>query len=167
MVNSESPHRPVPASGISRIAVEGAILLLRAAGKPLHTRDLLTELASRGVVVGGANPVANLSGFLSREKQRLVNSRTYGWSLREPHTADPTRATNANGTSHEMSEGRREVGNVAFPLAGSHSATNENEEDPRDPDLMRDEQILQEAEAEAERLAAAENPQGAMISQRA
>lgn len=98
----ETAPRHGRTAGISHAAVEGTIELLRAAGKPLHTRDLLTELAARGVVVGGANPVANLSGFLSREKQRLANSRTYGWSLREARAADhaaaPDPSVSPNGT---------------------------------------------------------------------
>jgi hypothetical protein len=101
--------------------VEGSIALLRKEGKPIHTRVLLSALAQQGISIRGSNPVANLSGFLSREKSRLRNSRMDGWSLREwdnpPHSAPHT------------------------PDA---------EVDPRDPDLMRDAQIELEQEALAE-----------------
>ena len=69
--------------GITGAAVEACIALLKEEGAPIHTRVLLSRLAAQNIVVGGGNPVANLSGFLSREKSRLRNSRTDGWSLRE------------------------------------------------------------------------------------
>lgn len=71
------------AGGITRTAVDTTIAILRERGQPMHTRPLLDELTRRGIVVGGSNPVANLSGFLSRASDKLRNSRTYGWSLRE------------------------------------------------------------------------------------
>ena len=119
-----------PAKGITEAAVEGAIALLRVEGKPIHTRVLLSRLAQQGVTVGGSNPVANLSGFLSRDKIRLRNSRMEGWHLREWDAA------NARGESEK-------VGHSFDPFG----------EDPRDPDLVRDRAIELEAEAaEEERL---------------
>ena len=72
-----------PTGSNTRAAVDTTIALLRERRQPMHTRVLLEALAQRGVNVGGVNPVANLSGFLSREKDRLMNSRLTGWSLKE------------------------------------------------------------------------------------
>jgi hypothetical protein len=46
------------------------------------SRDLLPELAKRGVRIGGKDP-ANLASYFSREKQRFVSDqRAGGWTLR-------------------------------------------------------------------------------------
>jgi hypothetical protein len=48
------------------------------------SRDLLPELAKRGVRVGGKDPAANLASYLSREKERFVSDqRAGGWTLRQ------------------------------------------------------------------------------------
>lgn len=84
-----------PSGGISTQAVETSLAIIRAARKPLHTRDLIRELAARGVVIGGTNPVTNLSGFLSRSPE-LKNSRTLGWSLAEWPADFPTEPASNN-----------------------------------------------------------------------
>jgi predicted secreted protein len=60
-----------------------AVDLIRAKGQPIHTRDLLPQMTQRSLTVGGRNPVANLSGYLCRDKTRLVSNRNLGWSLVE------------------------------------------------------------------------------------
>lgn len=86
--------------GVSATAVRLAVEMIIERGAPMHTREILRELASRGVSIGGNNPVANLSGFLSRADE-LRNSRADGWGLaqwgapadeekdEEAHKADP------------------------------------------------------------------------------
>lgn len=69
-------------TGISAISVRLSIDAIRALGRRIHTRDLLRILQDQGVVVGGTNPIANLSGFLSRSDE-LHNSRADGWGLAE------------------------------------------------------------------------------------
>ncbi len=88
--NVARPRRP-PASGVSKDAVDHSVAILREVGTPLHTKELLSRLAARGVHIGGTNPVTNLSGFLSRSNQ-LLNSRKFGWSLasREVSGGDDT-----------------------------------------------------------------------------
>lgn len=68
---------------LSRRTADLAVDLIRAKGQPIHTRDLLAQMAQLGLIVRGQNPVANLSGFLSRDKAHLVNNRTLGWRLVE------------------------------------------------------------------------------------
>jgi hypothetical protein len=70
------------AAGISATAVRMATEMIRERGESMHTRQILKALGERGVQIGGVNPVANLSGFLSRAPE-LQNSRAHGWSLRE------------------------------------------------------------------------------------
>lgn len=82
--------------GISAAAVESAIAAITKAQSPLHTRKLLEILVAEGLEIGGVNPVANLSGFLSRSLA-LKNNRTHGWSL----SAWPTPF--APGTPEEQS----------------------------------------------------------------
>ena len=66
--------------GISAIAVRLAVDMLKERGAPMHTREIIKELEAKGVVIGGSNPIANLSGFLSRSEE-LVNNRAIGWGL--------------------------------------------------------------------------------------
>jgi hypothetical protein len=51
-------------------------------GKRIHTRELVKILAEQGIEIGGANPIANLSGFLSRAEE-LHNNRAEGWGMAE------------------------------------------------------------------------------------
>jgi len=66
--------------GVSATAVRMAVEMIIERSAPMHTREILRELATRGVTIGGSNPVANLSGFLSRADE-LRNSRADGWGL--------------------------------------------------------------------------------------
>jgi len=55
-----------------------------ADGSHLRTGQLLRELESRGIQVGGKNPVLNLSSYLSRAKDRFMSEpRSGGWALRQ------------------------------------------------------------------------------------
>ena len=60
-----------------------AVDLIRAKGRPIPTRDLLVQMEQHGLTVKGQNPVTNLSGFLTRDKKRLVINRKLGWRLVE------------------------------------------------------------------------------------
>ena len=131
---------------LSRRTADIAVELLRAKGQPIHTRDLLPQIAERGVTVGGQNPVANLSGFLSRDKGRLVNSRTYGWSLREW----------AGGRVAEQSEpGLADTNEAKDNNPGKSKASDLSDDDPRDPDWAHDNDTIERAIAEHEADAAA------------
>ena len=70
-------------SSKTRRATDMAIDLIRAKGQPIPTRDLLPQMEERGLTIGGQNPVATLSGYLCRDRKRLVSNRTLGWSLVE------------------------------------------------------------------------------------
>lgn len=75
--------KPKPASsGVSYDAVRATIRILREEGKPIRTVDLLPKLKMQGIEIGGNNPVANLSGFLSRSPELTAN-RSLGWHLSE------------------------------------------------------------------------------------
>jgi hypothetical protein len=71
-----------PKGGVSGAAIRETITLLRERGRPIRTRELLSILASHGIVIGGKNPVINLSGHLCRAPE-MVSDRGQGWSLRE------------------------------------------------------------------------------------
>lgn len=60
--------------------IQGAIEVL-VNGKILHTAELLSELQKQGIDIGGSNPEANLSAYLSKAKEVFKNDRKYGWSL--------------------------------------------------------------------------------------
>ena len=73
---------PKVRGGVSGAAVRAAVDAIRERGAPIHTRDLIDVLAAQGIQIGGSNPTANLSGFLSRSDE-LQNSRASGWGLSE------------------------------------------------------------------------------------
>lgn len=68
--------------GVSSTAVRASVEAVRERKKHIHTRELLEILARQGVQIGGNNPAANLSGFLSRSDE-LKNNRSHGWGLAE------------------------------------------------------------------------------------
>lgn len=80
---------------------QGVITIL-SDGKPRHTEVLLNELTAQGIEVGGDIPIANLSSYLSRAKERLgLNSdRRNGWSI------------NKNPTDVRASAGSNEVNSL-------------------------------------------------------
>ena len=78
----------------SRVAASGgalqeteelALQVIRELGRPIPTRELLVELASRGLTVGGKDAASTLSARLSRAP-KLENVRPEGW--RERRKAD-------------------------------------------------------------------------------
>lgn len=100
-------HREVPsekgriaASGTSYDAVQAVVSILRDAGKPIRTRDLLPMLEARGINIGGENPVTNLSGFLSRSPELEAN-RALGW-----HLVDWGKASDVDARLDELIHGR-------------------------------------------------------------
>lgn len=51
-------------------------------GKRRSSRELLRELAYRGIVLGGRDPVTNLASYLSKEKDRFQSDKKAGgWTL--------------------------------------------------------------------------------------
>jgi len=67
-------------NGIAALAVRATVEMLTERKTRMHTRDILKTLLERAIVIGGANPSGNLSGFLSRSDE-LNNSRSEGWGL--------------------------------------------------------------------------------------
>jgi hypothetical protein len=67
-------------NGVAATSVRLAIEAIRERGQRIHTRELIQILQNQGITIGGSNPVANLSGFLSRADD-LDNSRSEGWGL--------------------------------------------------------------------------------------
>ena len=63
--------------------VQAVIELLREVRHPIATKTLVTELAKRGIQIGGTNPTTNLAGSFSTWKGSLRASRKDGWSLME------------------------------------------------------------------------------------
>lgn len=156
---SPTPRPTTGASGegtLSRRTADMAVGFIEAKGQPIHTRDLLALMAARGVSVGGSNPVANLSGFLSRDKARLVSSRTYGWSLRKwgnaTSLADMPSQQNLNGHSEPRLAG---IVGAMDDAATEGRSVAEDEHDPRDPDSMFDAATIDQAVAEHEAAALA------------
>jgi hypothetical protein len=77
-----STTRSAPKGGVSGAAVRETLIILRERGQPTPTRELLSILASRGINIGGKNPVISLSGYLCKTHE-VVSDRARGWSLRE------------------------------------------------------------------------------------
>ena len=66
-----------------RRIMDMALDLLKAAGRPIPTGDLLAQMEQRGLDVGGQNHVSTLSSYLSRDKKQQVISSRLGWRLVE------------------------------------------------------------------------------------
>lgn len=62
---------------------EAAVAVLLEAREPMFTRDMIGPLNSRGVEIGGRDPVATLHVRLSRSS-KLKFDRQFGWRLAEP-----------------------------------------------------------------------------------
>ena len=79
-----------------RQVMDMALDLLKAAGRPTPTGDLLAQMKQRDLDVGGQNHVSTLSSYLSRNKKQQVISSKLGWKLVEwgddtPPTVRPKR----------------------------------------------------------------------------
>lgn len=130
--NAELAGRP--RGGTSGAAVRMVIDHLRNVGHAVHTRQLLDMLKEGGVTIGGGNPVANLSGFLSRSEE-LTNSRSHGWALTEWGRVAPGAGpmapwavtVSAHHTTHRLDDGRMWV------RRHSITRTDDLEPPPRDP----------------------------------
>lgn len=66
---------------------EAAYDILRKLDGPLPIRDLMDEIISKGLRVGGSNPTANLSTQLSRD-DRFASLGREGWTLEKNIKAD-------------------------------------------------------------------------------
>ena len=92
-----------------------AISILRAARRPMSTRELLSHLEQRGVSVGGSDPSSTLSARLSRAPL-LDNVRGVGWRVKESSEEGRTGGRSfgheppaLDPTSHSANEDGREV----------------------------------------------------------
>jgi hypothetical protein len=86
----ESTHRPngaggrVPKGGASGRAVQECISVLRERKQHIPTRELYEIIQQRGIQLGGASPIAALSGYLSRTPGVVADKlRRRGWGLEE------------------------------------------------------------------------------------
>ena len=70
----ETLNKPTPQREIHDMAREG----LRSEGRPIPTNLLYEKLTSRGVIVGGQNPIGNLGAKLAYAPD-LQNTRGEGW----------------------------------------------------------------------------------------
>ena len=66
-----------------RQIMDMAVDLIRAAGRPIPTGELLVQMEQRGLAVGGQGNVSTLSSCLSRDKKQQVTSSKLGWKLAE------------------------------------------------------------------------------------
>ena len=66
-----------------RRILEMAVDLIRAAGRPVPTGELLAQMEQRGLDVGGKGHVSALSSYLSRDEKQQVTSSKLGWKLVE------------------------------------------------------------------------------------
>ena len=76
--DQESPRRR--SGGKGEMLVARCEELISERGSNIPTRDLVDSLAAEGFIIGGKNPVGNLSGALSRA-ETLYNDRSTGWGL--------------------------------------------------------------------------------------
>ena len=75
-------------SGKGEMLVARCEELISEKGSNMPTRDLVDALIAEGFVVGGKNPVGNLSGALSRA-EALYNDRSTGWGLAKWRPSQP------------------------------------------------------------------------------
>lgn len=77
----ESEQLPI----VERKPVNAAYDILVRGSRPMHYRDVLTELSKAGIVVGGRDPGTTLIAYLGRDK-RFAKAREVGrgfWKLSE------------------------------------------------------------------------------------
>lgn len=106
-----------PRGGTSGAAVRAAVEAIRTRRVAIHTRELLEMLTKQGLHIGGTNPVANLSGFLSRSDE-LRNSRANGWGLAEwgaPPDEQTEAATADNEAVADQGAEINETGAIRMP----------------------------------------------------
>ena len=79
--------------------LNGAEAVLSHDGQRRTSRELIAEMGKLGVIVGGVDPVATLSSYLSREKVRFDSDvKAGGWALkRQPKKAKPEDAGTTSG----------------------------------------------------------------------
>jgi hypothetical protein len=68
---------------VERKPVDVAYDILTRSGKPMHYRDILTELNKAGIVIGGRDPGTTLIVYMGRDK-RFTKARESGrgfWKL--------------------------------------------------------------------------------------
>ena len=67
----------------TRRAMNMVVDLIRTAGRPISTNDLLAQMEQQGMILGGQSRKATLSNLLSRDQKRVVTSSKLGWRLVE------------------------------------------------------------------------------------
>jgi len=71
-----------PKGGVAAAAIRETVRILQEREGPIKTRELLVLLATRGITIGGKQPVINLSSSLCRAPE-LLSERGHGWVLKE------------------------------------------------------------------------------------
>ena len=66
-----------------RRIMDMAVDLIRTAGRPVPTGELLAQMEQRGLDVGGKSHASTLSSYLSRDEKQQVTSSKLGWKLVE------------------------------------------------------------------------------------
>jgi hypothetical protein len=130
----ETTGQPKPQTGSA--LVHACIEIIKSSGRRQHTRFLVAELAKKGLNVGGANPVTNLSGALSRSED-LISNRLEGWGLKDwPNGTGPNEAGLVDYNEHHALQPMQHIESNA----DSHSTTSSWDKNmPVSPEL--DEEI--------------------------
>ena len=88
-------QRTTPTPELEHLAVK----ILRENGQPLTRGPLAEALEARGAVIGGRNPIANLSSKLTRSK--LLRSTDHGyWPKDDPLPNNSSGSGSSDKTSH-------------------------------------------------------------------
>jgi hypothetical protein len=74
---------PAPSGEVMLQTARVAREVIQAIGRPVTTREMLSEFQKRAIPVGGRDPLATLSARLSRTPD-LENRRPFGWAIAEP-----------------------------------------------------------------------------------
>ena len=80
---------PTPRGGEQRKRVTDAIEQILRGEQPLHRQNILARLETKGIYVGGANPINSLSAYLSQD-DRFVSVGRGQWSLAETDDTSET-----------------------------------------------------------------------------
>lgn len=99
--------------------VNAAIEAITKAGRPLSIAELEFQVNAAGHAIGGANPRANLAGYMSRDR-RVQFTQGVGWTLAGPE----------NEEGSENSEPQSFTGDVA---ERSNASDSKSEEPPKLP----------------------------------
>ena len=110
-VSKEAPTSR-PANSVTTKTVQAVEEILRESKQPMKTPELLVELSSRGINIGGQVPANNLSGTLSKATIFSAD-RTKGWSLKSSsdESLNLQNFTNETIAGNEVSDGHARESN--------------------------------------------------------